>query len=98
MHGPLPNLAGLDYRGAFYGDHVPRVTREERRALVTHYVPHAFAEYAKGDPRRGLCRICGFPGADAACATPEIRATWSTFEHMRPATPAEVAAVATRRA
>lgn len=64
---PLYNAAGLDYNGPFYSDTIPREVRLERRAMVTHYVPHTFAEYPVGSIRRGLCRICGFPGGDAAC-------------------------------
>lgn len=65
------------YTGPFYNARIPRKVREERRALVPHYVPHVFAEYPKGDVRRGSCRICLFPGADAACVTPEQREEWN---------------------
>jgi hypothetical protein len=59
------NGGEMFYTGPFYGDAIPRAVRLERRAMVTHYLPHAF----KSDtgPARGYCRICGFPGADAAC-------------------------------
>jgi hypothetical protein len=56
------------YSGPFYNDRVPRALRLERRALVLRFVPHTFAEYPKGSPRSGICRICDFPMADAACA------------------------------
>jgi hypothetical protein len=72
----LPNLGGLDYNGPFYRDSTPRAIRLERREMVTHYVPHTFAEYPKGDVRRGLCRICAFPGADAACAAERRAEGW----------------------
>lgn len=63
---PLFNLGGVDYAGPFYSGST--VERLRKRAMVTYYVPHHFAEFPKGDVRRGLCRICRFPKADAACA------------------------------
>lgn len=53
------------YTGPFYGDSIPRAVREERRRMVTFYVPHTFRDGSQP----GLCRVCSFPQADAACAT-----------------------------
>lgn len=56
------------YTGPFYGDRIPQGVRAARRVMVQHYLPHTFTDYADPkDPRRGTCRICGFPAADAAC-------------------------------
>jgi hypothetical protein len=63
----IPNMAGLDYAGLFYIGGT-REERIDRRKAVLYYIPHTFAEYEKNDTRFGLCRICKFPKADAACA------------------------------
>jgi hypothetical protein len=81
---PLYNMAGLDYNGPFYNSRYPEKLRLERRQMVTYYLPHSFTEYKGKEtqrkmgkrivtgeayePRKGLCRICGFPKADAVCA------------------------------
>lgn len=54
--------AGL-YGGPFYagGTHEERAAR---RKAVLLYVPHAFREATR---MPHVCRICGFPRADAPC-------------------------------
>jgi hypothetical protein len=63
------------YTGPFYNDRIARTVRLARRALVTYFLPHTFT--SGSGPARGICRICQFPGADAACVTDEQRAEWS---------------------